>query len=121
MFPLTGAEFGLSVDEPEEFLVDDSDEVPWLVELLNSACVSAPSVMRSSHWAGLSHRETQHNMRRSYDCHLIIECALFILSCHYGNETGERTLSFHFIKHFHEILCVCVFLLDVCAGFQEQS
>lgn len=91
LFSLAGSEVGCSVDEPEEFLVDDPDEVPWLAELFNSACVSAPSVMRSSQWAGLSHRETPHTMR-TYDCHLIIECAVFIFSCHYGNETGERTL-----------------------------
>lgn len=47
VFPLTVAEFVLSVDEPEEFLVDDPDEVPWLAKSLNSAPVSAPLVMRS--------------------------------------------------------------------------
>lgn len=56
------AEFELSVDEPEEFLVDDPDEVPWLAELLNSAPVSAPLVMRSSRWAGSSQSQTPHNM-----------------------------------------------------------
>ncbi|XP_029693117.1 FERM domain-containing protein 6 isoform X2 [Takifugu rubripes] len=47
-------EFELSVDEPEEFLVDDPDEVPWLAELLKSAPVSAPLVMRSSRWAAVT-------------------------------------------------------------------
>lgn len=62
VFPLTGAEFELSVDEPEEFLVDDPDEVPWLAELLNRAPVSAPLVMRSSRWAGSSQSQTPHSM-----------------------------------------------------------
>lgn len=65
VFPLNGAEFELSVDEPEEFLVDDPDEVPWLAELLNSAPVSAPLVMRSSRWAGSSQSQTPHNMGQS--------------------------------------------------------
>lgn len=90
MFPLAGAEFGLSVDEPEEFLVDDPDEVPWLAELLKGARVGAPSAMRSAHWAGLSQREMPRE--RTYDCHLITERALSILSCHHGNERGERAL-----------------------------
>lgn len=67
VFPLTGAEFELSVDEPEELLVDDPGEVPWLAELLNSAPVNAPPVMRSSRWAGSSHSQTSHNTERSKD------------------------------------------------------
>lgn len=56
-------EFGLSVDDPGEVLVDDPNEVPWLFELLNGVCVSVPSVMRTSHWAGLSQREATHKMK----------------------------------------------------------
>lgn len=63
VFLLTGAEFELSVDDLEECLVDDPNEVPWLVELLNSTCVITPLVMRSSHWAGLSQSQTSHNRR----------------------------------------------------------
>lgn len=44
------AEIELCVDEPEEFLVDNPDELPWLAERLNS--IGRPLTMPSSHWAG---------------------------------------------------------------------
>lgn len=118
MFPLTGAEFGSSVDEPEEFLVDDPNEVPWLVELLNDACVSAPSVMRSSGWAGLSRREMPHNIRL-YDCHLIIECACAFLAVTIEMKQVSK-LSNLTLLDISMNLKVCL-LFDMCAGFQEQS
>lgn len=52
MFLLNVAELELCVDEPEEFLVDNPAEVPWLAELLQGASVSGQLVLPSSHWAG---------------------------------------------------------------------
>lgn len=52
MFCVSLAEFELSVDEPEELLVDDPDEVSWLAELLSNVPVSGPPMFPFSHWAG---------------------------------------------------------------------
>lgn len=52
MFCVSLAEFELSVDEPEELLVDDPDEVSWLAELLSDVAVSGPPMFPFSHWAG---------------------------------------------------------------------
>lgn len=40
------------MDEPEELLVDNPAEVPWLANLLHGVSVSGHLMLPSSHWAG---------------------------------------------------------------------
>ncbi|XP_051274650.1 FERM domain-containing protein 6-like [Dicentrarchus labrax] len=47
-------EFELYVDEPEEFLVDNPAEVPWLAELLHGASADGPLMLPSSYWAAVT-------------------------------------------------------------------
>ncbi len=42
----------MSVDEPEEMLVDDPEDVLRLVELLEGVSVDAPLFLPISHWKG---------------------------------------------------------------------
>lgn len=51
---LTLPEVELCVDEPEEVLVDDPDEIPWLAELSRGVSVDGPLGFQSFCWEGWS-------------------------------------------------------------------
>ncbi|KAM3591729.1 uncharacterized protein V6R79_006573 [Siganus canaliculatus] len=59
-------EFEMSVDEPDEFLVDDPAEVSWLAELLRDEPVNEALALPSSYWAAIT-AEMKQVLRRRAD------------------------------------------------------
>lgn len=116
----------MCVDEPEEVLVDNPAEVSWLAELLRGVSVDGRMVLPPSCWAGQSKNHydavstTSSLINISY--HFM---SSFMISCHHGNETGEKLQIYRTdnlqkspTSKVPEINQVSS---DLCAGFAEES